>query len=41
VLDRSLAQRDALMVFPKVEPKWDNLLSQPRFVELMKKMNFN
>ena len=41
LLERSFAERDALMVFLKVDAKWDDLRSQPRFVELMRKMKFN
>ena len=40
-LEKALTDRDSLMVFLKVEPKWDNLRSEPRFIELMRKMNFN
>jgi hypothetical protein len=28
------------MVFLKVEPKWNNLRNEPRFVELMRRMKF-
>ena len=41
MLERSFAERDALMVFLKVDLKWDGLREEQRFVELMKKMNFN
>jgi len=27
-------------VFLKVDPKWNRMLSEPRFVELMRKMKF-
>ena len=40
-LEKAFTDRDSLMVFLKVEPKWDNLRSEPRFVELMKKMNLD
>ena len=39
-LEKSFAEKDVRMVFLKVEPKWNNLRSEPRFIELMKKMNF-
>ena len=39
-LERGFEQRDAKMVFLKVEPKWNNLRSEPRFVNLMRRMNF-
>jgi adenylate cyclase len=40
-LEKAFTDRDSLMVFLKVEPKWDNLRSDPRFIELMRKMNFD
>ncbi len=40
-LERGLEQRDCKMVFLKVEPKWNNLRSNPRFVQLIKKMRFD
>ena len=40
LLERSFAERDALMVFLRVDPKWDNMRSEPRFIELMRKMKF-
>lgn len=39
LLERSFSEHDALMVFLKIEPKLDPLRSEPRFVELMKRMN--
>lgn len=39
MLETSIEQKDALMTFLKVEPKWNNVRSEPRFIELMKKMN--
>ena len=39
-LEKALEQRDPKAVFLKVEPKWNNLRSEPRFIELMKRMNF-
>jgi hypothetical protein len=41
LLERSYAERDGLMVFLKVDPKWDKMRSEPRFAELMRKMNFD
>lgn len=41
LLEKGFSERDALMVFLKVDPKWDNMRSEPRFIELMRKMNFN
>jgi tetratricopeptide (TPR) repeat protein len=39
LLEISFTNRDALMAFLKVEPKWDPLRSEPRFIELLKRMN--
>lgn len=38
-LERGFEQRDIRMAFLKVEPKWNNLRSEPRFVSLLKRMN--
>jgi len=37
-LERGFEQREKGMVFLKVEPKWNNLRSEPRFIDLMKRM---
>ncbi len=39
-LERGFAEHDPKMAFLKVDPKWDNLRSSPRFIELMRRMNF-
>lgn len=39
-LERGFEQRDSKMVFLKVDSKWNNLRSDPRFVEILRKMNF-
>ncbi len=39
-LEKGFAEKDVRMVFLKVEPKWNNLRSEPRFIELMRRMNF-
>ena len=39
-LEKGFAEKDVRMVFLKVEPKWNNLRSEPRFIDLMKRMNF-
>ncbi len=39
-LERAYEQRSPRMVFLKVEPKWNNLRSDPRFAELMRKVGF-
>jgi len=38
-LERGFEKRDPRMTFLKVEPKWNNLRSEPRFVSLIKRMN--
>jgi len=40
LLEKAFEQREPLMVFLKVEPKWDALRSEPRFLQLMKRMKF-
>ncbi len=40
-LEKGYEQHDPKMAFLKVEPKWNNLRNEPRFIELMKKMNFD
>ncbi|MFL6375778.1 MAG: tetratricopeptide repeat protein [Pyrinomonadaceae bacterium] len=39
-LQRGYEARDPKMVFLKIEPKWAGLRSDPRFQELIKRMNF-
>jgi hypothetical protein len=39
-LEKGLAEKDLRMVFLKVEPYWNNLRAEPRFIDLMKQMNF-
>ena len=39
-LERALAANDVRLILLKVDPKWDNLRSDARFVGLMKRMNF-
>ncbi|MBA4123811.1 MAG: winged helix-turn-helix domain-containing protein [Acidobacteria bacterium] len=39
-LERGFQQRDPKMTFLKVDPKWNNLRSEPRFIDLMRRMNF-
>ena len=41
LLEKAFSERDALMMFLKVDPKWDKLRSEPRFIELMRRMNFD
>lgn len=39
-LEKGFAEKDVRIVFLKVEPKWNNLRNEPRFAELMRRMNF-
>lgn len=39
-LERGFQERDPKMTFLKVEPKWNDLRSELRFVNLMQRMNF-
>ena len=39
-LEKAFAERDPKMTFLKVDPKWNNLRSSPRFIELMRRMQF-
>ncbi len=39
LLERGVQERDPLMTFLKVDSKWNNLRGDPRFIELMKRMN--
>jgi DNA-binding winged helix-turn-helix (wHTH) protein/TolB-like protein/Flp pilus assembly protein TadD len=39
-LEKGYEQRDPKMTFLKVEPKWNNLRNEPRFADLMRRMNF-
>jgi DNA-binding winged helix-turn-helix (wHTH) protein/TolB-like protein/Flp pilus assembly protein TadD len=38
-LEKGYEQRDPKMTFIKVEPKWNTLRNEPRFVDLMKRMD--
>ena len=37
-LERGYDQRDVRMMFLKVEPKWNNLRSEPQFQDLMRRI---
>ncbi len=39
-LEKAFQERDARMMLLKVEPKWNDLRSEPRFIALMKRLNF-
>ncbi|MEO5857525.1 MAG: protein kinase [Pyrinomonadaceae bacterium] len=40
-LEKGLTEHDPKMAFLKVDPKWNDLRSSPRFISLMKRMNFD
>lgn len=39
-LEKAFNEKDARMILLKVEPKWDALRNEPRFIETMRRMNF-
>jgi DNA-binding winged helix-turn-helix (wHTH) protein/TolB-like protein/Tfp pilus assembly protein PilF len=39
-LEKAFAEKNVLMVFLKVDPKWNNLRNEPRFIDLIKRMKF-
>jgi serine/threonine-protein kinase len=39
-LEKSLEEREAQMTFIKIDTRWDWLRSEPRFIDLMRRMNF-
>jgi TolB-like protein/Tfp pilus assembly protein PilF len=39
-LEKGFAEKDVRMVWLKVEPKWNNLRNEPRFIDLIRRMNF-
>ena len=39
-LEKGYEQRDPKMAFLKVDPKWNNLRSDPRFIDLMRRIGF-
>ena len=41
LLEKALNDREVLMVFLKVDPKWDAIRNDPRFVKLLERMRFN
>ncbi|MEP6703452.1 MAG: tetratricopeptide repeat protein [Acidobacteriota bacterium] len=38
-LEKAFDEKDVRIVFLKVEPRWNDLRSDPRFIDLMKRMN--
>ncbi|MDQ3372942.1 MAG: tetratricopeptide repeat protein, partial [Acidobacteriota bacterium] len=39
-LEKSLEEREAQMTFIKIDTRWDWLRTEPRFIDLMQRMNF-
>ncbi len=39
-LEKAYTEKNVLMVFLKADPKWNNLRNEPRFIDLMRRMNF-
>jgi DNA-binding winged helix-turn-helix (wHTH) protein/TolB-like protein/Tfp pilus assembly protein PilF len=39
-LEKGFAERDGRMIFLAVEPMWNNLRGEPRFTDLLRRMNF-
>jgi hypothetical protein len=39
-LQKALEERSGTLKFLRVEPRWDPLRSNPRFQDLMRRMNF-
>ncbi len=39
-LEKGFREKDVRMILLKVDPKWNNLRNEPRFIELMQRMNF-
>ena len=40
LLEKAVEQKDPLVVFLKVEPRWEDLRTEPRFIELLRRLNF-
>lgn len=41
LLERAYLEKDLLIVFLGIDSKWDDLRNEPRFIELIKKMNLD
>ena len=39
-LEKAFAEKNVLMAFLKVDPKWNNLRNEPRFIDLLNRMRF-
>lgn len=40
LLEKTLSEHDARTILLKVDPKLDNLRNEPRFIEIMRRLNF-
>lgn len=40
-LEKAFQSRDVRLTLLKIDPKWNDLRGDPRFVELMRRMNFD
>jgi len=39
-LEKSFDEREVQISFIKIDTRWNNLRSEPRFIDLMRRMNF-
>ena len=39
-LEKSFQEREVQMTFIKIDTRWDEFRAEPRFVEIIKRMNF-
>ena len=39
-LEKSFEEREVQLTFVKIDTRWNNLRNEPRFIDLMKRMNF-
>ncbi len=39
-LEKSFQEREVQMAFIKIDTRWDEFRAEPRFVDLMRRMNF-
>jgi hypothetical protein len=39
-LEKSFGEREVQMTFIKIDTRWDEFRAEPRFIDLMRRMNF-
>jgi len=39
-LEKSFGEREVQMTFIKIDTRWDESRAEPRFIDLMRRMNF-